>query len=115
MLIDETDALMAADREMAQALRGLMNSGFTRDFATFTMNVPTRDNGYEPREFSTWTTLALAGAGRAVAEQARTAAVALSGDGLESSRDEDADVMLLSDIRAVFTANTRPRGFRARS
>jgi len=41
MLIDEMDALLAADREMAQALRGLMNSGFNRSFAHFTMNVPT--------------------------------------------------------------------------
>jgi hypothetical protein len=63
MLIDEMDALMAADREMSQALRGLMNSGFNRRFANFTMNVPTREGGYEPREFSTWTPLALAGIG----------------------------------------------------
>ena len=63
MLIDEMDALMGRDKGMGQALRGLMNSGFNRDFATFTMNVPTRDGGYEPREFSTWCPLALAGIG----------------------------------------------------
>ena len=63
MLIDEMDALLAADREMAQALRGLMNSGFNRSFAHFTMNVPTGDGGYEPREFSTWCPMALAGIG----------------------------------------------------
>jgi putative DNA primase/helicase len=63
MLIDEMDALAAADREMSQALRGLMNSGFNKDFAAFTMSVATRDSGYEPREFSTWTALALAGIG----------------------------------------------------
>ena len=63
MLIDEMDALMGRDKEMGQALRGLMNSGFNRDFATFTMNVPARDGGYEPREFSTWCPLALAGIG----------------------------------------------------
>jgi Protein of unknown function (DUF3631) len=63
MLIDEVDTLMRGDREMSQALRGLINSGFNRDFATFTMNVPTRDNGYEPHEFSTWAPLALAGIG----------------------------------------------------
>src|SRR5208282_5648994 len=63
MLIDEMDALMGRDKEMGQALRGLMNSGFNRDFATFTLNVPTRDGGYEPREFSTWCPLALAGIG----------------------------------------------------
>ena len=63
MLIDEMDALMGADREMAQALRGMMNSGFNRAFATFTMNAPTREGGYEPREFSTWCAMALAGIG----------------------------------------------------
>ncbi len=63
ILIDEMDALMHSDREMAQALRGLMNSGFNRTFATYTMNVPIRDGGYEPRDFSTWCPLALAGIG----------------------------------------------------
>ena len=52
--IDEMDALLAGDKEMSQALRGLMNSGFNRAFATFTLSVPTRDGGYEPSEFSTW-------------------------------------------------------------
>jgi 5S rRNA maturation endonuclease (ribonuclease M5) len=63
MLVDEMDALMAGDREMSQALRGLMNSGFNRAFATFTMSVKTSDGGYEPREFSSWAPLALAGIG----------------------------------------------------
>ena len=63
MLIDEMDALMGRDKEMAEALRGLINSGFNRDFATFTMNVPTGGGGYEPREFSTWCPLAVAGIG----------------------------------------------------
>jgi putative DNA primase/helicase len=63
MLIDEMDALMAGDKEMSQALRGLMNAGFDRAFATFTMNIKTGDGGYEPREFSCWAPLALAGIG----------------------------------------------------
>ena len=63
MLVDEMDALMASDREMSQALRGLMNSGFNRAFATFTMNAKMSDGGYEPREFSSWAPLALAGIG----------------------------------------------------
>jgi putative DNA primase/helicase len=63
MLIDEMDTLMGGNREMAEALRGLINSGFNRNGATFTKNVATPDNGYEPREFSTWTPLALAGIG----------------------------------------------------
>ena len=63
MLVDEMDALMAGDREMSQALRGLMNSGFNRAFATFTISVKTGDGGYEPRDFSSWAPLALAGIG----------------------------------------------------
>jgi putative DNA primase/helicase len=63
LLIDEMDALMAGDMEMAQALRGMMNAGFDRASANLTMNVPTRDNGYEPREFSCWAPMALAGIG----------------------------------------------------
>jgi putative DNA primase/helicase len=63
VLIDELDALMAANKEMSQALRGLMNAGFYRPMATFTMNIPSRDGGYEPREFSCWAPLALAGIG----------------------------------------------------
>ena len=63
MLVDEVDTLIAADKDMAQALRGLLNSGFNRKFATYTMCVPTGVNGHEFREFSTWTPLALAGIG----------------------------------------------------
>jgi hypothetical protein len=63
MLVDEMDALMASDREISQALRGLMNSGFNRAFTTFPMNAKTSDGGYEPREFSSWAPLALAGIG----------------------------------------------------
>jgi Protein of unknown function (DUF3631)/Domain of unknown function (DUF6371) len=63
MLIDEMDALMGRDKEMSEALRGLINAGFDRAFATFTMNVKTGDGGYEPREFSCWAALALAGIG----------------------------------------------------
>ena len=61
MLIDEMDALMGRDKEMSEALRGLMNAGFDRAFASFTMNVKSGDGGYEPREFSCWAPLALAG------------------------------------------------------
>ena len=63
MLIDEMDALMGRDKEMSEALRGLMNAGFSRAFATLTMNVKTGDGGYEPREFSCWAPMALAGIG----------------------------------------------------
>src|SRR5271169_2960845 len=40
-----------------------MNAGFSRAFATLTMNVKTGDGGYEPGEFSCWAPLALAGIG----------------------------------------------------
>jgi putative DNA primase/helicase len=63
MLIDEMDALMGRDKEMSEALRGLMNAGFSRAFATLTMTVKAGDGGYEPREFSCWAPLALAGIG----------------------------------------------------
>ena len=63
LLIDELDALMAGDKEMAQALRGLINAGFDRAGARLIMNVPMPD-GYEPREFSCWAPVALAGIGR---------------------------------------------------
>lgn len=63
-LIDEMDALMAGDKDMAQAMRGMMNAGFDRSGATITMNVPARDGGYEPREFSCWAPMALAGIGK---------------------------------------------------
>jgi putative DNA primase/helicase len=62
-LIDELDALMAGDKEMAQALRGLINAGFDRAGARLVMNVPT-PGGYEPREFSCWAPVALAGIGK---------------------------------------------------
>jgi len=64
VLIDEMDALMRSDKEMAEALRGLLNSGFDRRGARFVKNVPTRDGGYEPRAFSTWAPLAAAGIGK---------------------------------------------------
>jgi putative DNA primase/helicase len=63
ILMDEMDALMAGDREIAQALRGLINAGFNRALAAVTMNIKTTDGGYEPREFSSWAPLALAGIG----------------------------------------------------
>ena len=63
LLIDELDALMAGDKEIAQALRGLINAGFDRAGARLIMNVPTPD-GYEPREFSCWAPVALAGIGK---------------------------------------------------
>ncbi len=63
VLLDEVDALMKQSPEMAEALRGLINSGFSRAAARVVMNVPTPDGGWEPRAFSTWAPLFLSGIG----------------------------------------------------
>jgi putative DNA primase/helicase len=63
MLIDEIDTLMNGDPEMAEALRGLMNSGFSRAGARLIKNVPSAEGGFEPREFSSWCPMVLAGIG----------------------------------------------------
>jgi putative DNA primase/helicase len=63
LLLDEMDALMKQDREMAEALRGIINSGFDRAGAHFIMNVPVPGGGYEPRAFSTWAAQLLSGIG----------------------------------------------------
>jgi Protein of unknown function (DUF3631)/Toprim domain len=62
ILLDEMDAAMKQSEGMAEALRGLMNSGFTRAGACYVMNVPV-DGGYEPRAFSTWCPQFLSGIG----------------------------------------------------
>jgi putative DNA primase/helicase len=64
MLIDEIDAQMKGDREMAEALRGLINSGFDRAGARHVKNVPTPEGGFEPHVFSTWCPMLLAGIGK---------------------------------------------------
>jgi putative DNA primase/helicase len=48
LLLDEMDAAMKQDREMAEALRGIINSGFDRAGARYIMNVPIPGGGYEP-------------------------------------------------------------------
>jgi putative DNA primase/helicase len=63
MLLDEVDTLMKGDAEMAETLRGMINSGFTRAGARFVKNVPTPDGGFEPHAFSTWCPMLLAGIG----------------------------------------------------
>ena len=63
LLLDEMDVAMKQDREMAEALRGLINSGFNRSGARYIMNVPTPDGGFEPRQFSTWAPQLLSGIG----------------------------------------------------
>jgi hypothetical protein len=49
---------------MREALRGLINSGFTRAGARFVKNVPIPGGGYEPQAFSTWCPMLLSGIGK---------------------------------------------------
>jgi putative DNA primase/helicase len=58
LLIDEVDALLKENEE----LRGLLNSGHTRDSAFVIRNVSVGDN-FTPTRFSTWGAKALAGIG----------------------------------------------------
>jgi Protein of unknown function (DUF3631)/Bifunctional DNA primase/polymerase, N-terminal len=60
LIIDEADAFLGENEE----LRGLINSGHTRDTAFV---VRTVGNDHEPRTFSTWGFKALAGIGRRAA------------------------------------------------
>ena len=63
LLLDEMDTAMNRDREVAEALRGIINSAFNRVGARFIMNVPTPGGGFEPRQFLTWAPLLLSGIG----------------------------------------------------
>lgn len=64
LLLDEIDAAMKQGAEMAEALRGIINSGFDRTGARFITNVPLPGGGWEPREFSTWCPQVLSGIGK---------------------------------------------------
>jgi putative DNA primase/helicase len=64
LLLDEIDATMKADRGMAEALRGILNSGFNRAGARCILNVTLPGGGYEPRQFSTWAPQLLSGIGQ---------------------------------------------------
>jgi putative DNA primase/helicase len=62
VLIDEMDALMNSNRELSEALRGLLNSGFSRSGAHRTISVPLPGGGgWEPRAFSIWAPKFLSG------------------------------------------------------
>jgi hypothetical protein len=62
ILLDEYDALVRSGKEMAEAMRGLLNSGFDKAAARDIKLVPTED-GWEPRAFSTWCPQVIAGIG----------------------------------------------------
>lgn len=59
LLIDEVDAFLKGDEQ----LRGLINSGHTRDAAFHLCCVPIGDD-YQPRRWSTWAPKILSGIGR---------------------------------------------------
>lgn len=62
LLLDESDAAFQANREYAEALRGVLNTGYDRD-GTYSMCVPGK-NDWQPRDFSTFSPKAIAGIGR---------------------------------------------------
>jgi Protein of unknown function (DUF3631) len=63
VLLDELDTLFKGDRELAEAVRGILNSGFDRAGGVFIKNVPAQDGGWEPRAFSTYGPKVLSGIG----------------------------------------------------
>jgi putative DNA primase/helicase len=63
VILDELDAALKKNSEMAEAFRGLINSSFNRRTARHVMNVPIPGGGYEPREFSMWAPVVLSGIG----------------------------------------------------
>jgi hypothetical protein len=62
-ILDELDALLRKSPELAEAVRGLVNSSFNRNTARHLLSVPISGGGYEVREFSMWTPLLLSGIG----------------------------------------------------
>jgi hypothetical protein len=64
ILIDEFDAVAKSSGEMAESLRGLLNSSFNRSGACILKTVPLPGGGWEVRKFSTWTPVCVAGIGQ---------------------------------------------------
>ena len=60
MFADEFDAVTKGDPEKAEAMRAHINALFDREGSYVGKCVPT-ENGYEPRRFSVWAPLWLAG------------------------------------------------------
>jgi hypothetical protein len=61
LLLDESDAAFQANREYAEALRGVLNTGYERD-GTYSMCVQVK-NDWVPKDFSTFCPKAIAGIG----------------------------------------------------
>jgi putative DNA primase/helicase len=64
ILIDEFDAVAKSSGEMAESLRGLLNSSFNRSGACVLKTVPLAGGGWEVRKFSTWAPVCVAGLGQ---------------------------------------------------
>jgi hypothetical protein len=64
ILIDEFDAAAKGNAEMAENLRGQLNSSFNRSGAYVLKSVPLSGGGWEVRKFSTWTATCVAGIGQ---------------------------------------------------
>jgi hypothetical protein len=65
LLIDEFDAMMKGDKDMAEALRGVLNSSFNRAGATVCKLVQVPGGGWQERRFSLWAPAAIGGIGGA--------------------------------------------------
>ena len=63
LFIDEYDAQAAGDREMAESLRGQLNSSFNKSSAAVLKLVPLPGGGWDERQFSTWAPTCVAGIG----------------------------------------------------
>jgi len=60
LLIDEADSFLRDNEDM----RNLINSGHTPEFAFVIRSVPIGDKAWEPKRFSTWCPMVIAGIGR---------------------------------------------------
>ena len=63
LFIDEYDAQAAGDQEMAESLRGQLNSSFNKSSAAVLKLVPLPGGGWDERQFSTWAPTCVAGIG----------------------------------------------------
>jgi Protein of unknown function (DUF3631) len=63
LFVDEFDAITHGDKEVAESLRGQLNSSFNKRSAVVLKLVSVPGNGWEERLFSTWTPTCVAGIG----------------------------------------------------
>jgi hypothetical protein len=64
LLIDEFDAMMKGDKDMAEMLRGLINSSFNRAGAGVLKLVPVPGGDWQERRFSLWAPASVGGIGK---------------------------------------------------